>query len=116
MHGLALEKGPVLLPPRARGANGQSLRPGCATDSEFYLLDSEGQGHWFPCQSAGTPSFGTMPDLRPILQRGDNVLMFGPDPRNKKKVRYRFFPENVTGVPVGAGGSVERRPICEIEK
>lgn len=101
---------------RASGVPARMVRVPGHVYSEFYLLDSEGHGRWFPCQSAGTPSFGAMPDLRPILQRGDNVLMFGPDPRNKKKVRYRFFPENVTGVPVGAGGSVQRRPICEIEK
>lgn len=101
---------------RASGVPARMVRVPGHVYSEFYLLDSEGRGHWFPCQSAGTPSFGAMPDLRPILQRGDNVWMFGPDPRNKKKVRYRFFPENVTGVPVGTGGSVERRPICELEK
>ena len=81
---------------------------------EFYLLDAEGRGHWFPCQSAGTPSFGAIPDLRPILQKGDSVLL--PDPRTRKRVRYRFFPENVIGMPVGSGGSLEQRPVCEIEK
>ena len=90
---------------RASGVPARMVRVPGHVYSEFYLLDDEGRGHWFPCQSAGTPSFGTMPDLRPILQRGDNVLMLGPDPRNKKRVRYRFFPENVTGMPVGAAGA-----------
>jgi transglutaminase-like putative cysteine protease len=39
---------------------------------EFYLVDAEGEGHWFPCQAAGTRAFGSMPEYRPILQKGDN--------------------------------------------
>jgi len=39
---------------------------------EFYLEDSSGQGHWLPCQAAGTRSFGGIPEQRPILQKGDN--------------------------------------------
>lgn len=38
---------------------------------EFYLEDAEGQGHWFPCQAAGTRQFGSMEEYRPILQKGD---------------------------------------------
>jgi transglutaminase-like putative cysteine protease len=26
--------------------------------AEFYLVDKEGKGHWFPCQAAGTRAFG----------------------------------------------------------
>jgi hypothetical protein len=51
---------------------------------EFYLEDSTGQGHWFPCQVAGTRAFGGMPDVRPILQKGDNILV----PEKKKGQRY----------------------------
>jgi hypothetical protein len=39
---------------------------------EFYLEDADGDGHWFPCQAAGTRAFGSMPEHRPILQKGDN--------------------------------------------
>ena len=39
---------------------------------EFYLEDAEGRGHWIPCQAAGTRAFGSMPEHRPILQKGDN--------------------------------------------
>jgi hypothetical protein len=38
---------------------------------EFYLEDDSGQGHWFPCQVAGTRNFGSMPEYLPILQKGD---------------------------------------------
>ena len=38
---------------------------------EFYLEDSDGKGHWFPCQAAGTRQFGRMDEYRPVLQKGD---------------------------------------------
>lgn len=38
---------------------------------EFYLEDELGEGHWFPCQLAGTRNFGSMPEYLPILQKGD---------------------------------------------
>ena len=59
---------------------------------EFYLLDDEGKGHWFPCQAAGSRAFGGMPDHRLILQKGDN---FRPphNPRN----RQRYMAEHLTG-------------------
>ncbi len=39
---------------------------------EFYLMDDQGNGHWFPCQIAGARAFGSMPETRVILQKGDN--------------------------------------------
>ena len=51
---------------------------------EFYLQDAEGDGHWFPCQAAGTRDFGSMPDFRPILQKGDNFRV----PEKKEPQRY----------------------------
>ncbi len=58
---------------------------------EFYLEDSEGNGRWYPCQAAGTRAFGTMPDLRPILQKGDNFKV------PEKKERQRYVAEFLTG-------------------
>jgi hypothetical protein len=55
------------------------------TYAEFYLLDDEGKGHWFPCQPAGARAFGGIPDNRPILQKGDNFK--DPD-RPKDRLRY----------------------------
>jgi hypothetical protein len=97
---------------RAAGIPARTVRVPRHCYPEFYLLDEEGVGHWFPCQSAGTPSLGSVPEQRPILQKGDNVLLPSPE-RHKEKVRYRFFPETVVGFPVTPGGSLQRRPIQE---
>ena len=51
---------------------------------EFYLVDGAGNGHWFPCQAAGTRAFGNMPEFRPILQKGDNFRV----PEKKEPQRY----------------------------
>ena len=51
---------------------------------EFYLVNKEGKGQWFPCQAAGDKAFGGMPDVRPILQKGDNFII----PDNPKPQRY----------------------------
>ena len=51
---------------------------------EFYLEDAEGNGHWIPCQAAGTRDFGSMPDTRAILQKGDNFRV----PEKKEAQRY----------------------------
>jgi hypothetical protein len=56
---------------------------------EFYLIDKDGKGHWFPCQAAGSRAFGGIPETRPILQKGDNYK----DGRERK----RYLPEKVTG-------------------
>jgi hypothetical protein len=62
---------------------------------EFYLEDGEGNGHWFPCQVAGSRAFGEMPDHRPILQKGDNFR--SPSGGRERK---RYLPETLDG----AGG------------
>ena len=51
----------------------------------YYLVDSAGAGHWYPCQAAGTRAFGGMPDQLPILQKGDSFR--DPD-RPGKSLRY----------------------------
>ena len=43
---------------------------------EFYLEDKEGKGHWFPCQAAGSPAFGGIPEKRP---GPGNRTVLGPD-------------------------------------
>lgn len=65
---------------------------------EFYLVDDEGKGHWFPCQAAGTRAFGSMPEMRPILQKGDNFKV----PEKKKPQRY--VAEHVEAKPVRGSG------------
>src|SRR5690606_6506387 len=51
---------------------------------EFYLADESGQGHWFPCQVAGTRNFGSMPEYLPILQKGDRFKV----PEKSELQRY----------------------------
>jgi hypothetical protein len=73
---------------------------------EFYLADSEGNGHWFPCQAAGARAFGGIPEERPILQKGDNFR--DPD-RPKEKLRY--VSEYLTGK--GGGGKPKVKFVRE---
>ena len=40
--------------------------------AEFYLVDNEKQGFWFPAQVAGTEPLGSLQDDRVILQKGDS--------------------------------------------
>lgn len=57
---------------------------------EFYLVDAAGQGHWFPCQAAGTRSFGGIAEFRPILQKGDSFKT----PQNPRE-RQRYLAEHL---------------------
>jgi hypothetical protein len=77
--------------------------------AEFYLVDKEGKGHWFPVQAAGTRAFGEMPEYRPILQKGDN---FRP-PWNRRE-RQRYMAEYLTGVPVAGGGKPQVHFVREL--
>jgi hypothetical protein len=65
---------------------------------EFYLERAEGDGEWYPCESAGTRAFGEMPLARPILQKGDNFRV----PERKEHLRYAS--DYITGVPTPGGG------------
>ena len=74
--------------------------------AEFYLEDDEGQGHWFPCLPAGGRPFGSIDEVRPILQKGDNFK----NPENtKEKLRYvrEYFHAS------GRGGSPKVKFISE---
>ncbi len=52
---------------------------------EFYLVDAEGNGEWYPCQAAGTRMFGSMLEARPILQKGDNFNV--PEKKERQALR-----------------------------
>lgn len=69
---------------------------------EFYLVDDEGRGYWFPCQLAGTEAFGEMPDPRPILQKGDDFR----SPVNARE-HVRYLAESLTGGGVGGSPQVQ---------
>jgi hypothetical protein len=79
---------------------------------EFYLEDAEGQGYWFPCESAGTRAFGEMPLARTIFQKGDNFRV--PE---RPTDRLRYASDYMIGVPIGNGGRPKvkfiRQPIAE---
>jgi len=65
---------------------------------EFYLEDADGQGHWFPCQAAGSRAFGSMRETRPILQKGDDFRI--PGQRGSKRyVAETFRARNAPAAP-----------------
>jgi len=74
---------------------------------EFYLEDSEGRGYWYPCESAGTRSFGEMPLARTILQKGDNFRV------PERKDRLRYASDYLIGLPTPGGGKPQARFIRE---
>jgi transglutaminase-like putative cysteine protease len=76
---------------------------------EFYLEHAEGQGHWYPCESAGSRAFGEMPLARTILQKGDNFRV----PERKEKLRYAS--DFLIGLPTPGGGKPKAKFIREIE-
>jgi hypothetical protein len=100
---------------RTAGVPARTVRVPGHCYPEFYLLDAQGEGHWFPCESTGPPIFGAMPSLRPILQKGDNVLLPAPEARSKRKIRYRFFPDEVR-VADGPRGTLQPQFLCEPER
>ena len=59
---------------------------------EFYLLDDDGKGHWFPCEMDGNRSFGGINETRPILQKGDNFR-----PPYDRRDWQRYLAEYLTG-------------------
>ncbi len=57
---------------------------------EFYLLDDDDHGHWFPCQTDGPRSFGGITETGPILLKGDN-FHDAERPREKMRLVPEFF-------------------------
>ncbi len=68
---------------------------------EFYLHDQQGQGHWFPCQAAGARAFGGIPELRPVLQKGDSI-----HPPNNRRQRQRYLADHLHAADVAGRPSV----------
>jgi len=77
---------------------------------EFYLTDSKGVGHWFPCQAAGTRAFGEIPETRPILQKGDNIR----PPYNRRDPK-RYLANHLTGTAASGQPQVQfiRRMVSQ---
>jgi transglutaminase-like putative cysteine protease len=78
---------------------------------EFYLLDDEGNGHWFPCQAAGTRALGGIPEHRPILQKGDNFK----DP-DRPRERLRYVSEFLRGATTKGGGRPQVQFVREMNE
>lgn len=69
---------------RCKGIPARAVWIPSHTYPEFYLVDEAGDGHWFPCQAAGSYQFGEMSESRPILQKGDRFKL----PGSRKQLRY----------------------------
>ena len=52
--------------------------------AEFYLVDDENNGHWFPANVTGIREFGEIGEPRVILQKGDNIRVVG----EKKPLKF----------------------------
>ncbi len=77
---------------------------------EFYLEGADGDGQWYPAESAGTRAFGEMPLARPILQKGDNFRV----PERKEHLRYAS--DYMLGVPTPGGGRPHVKYIRDQEQ
>lgn len=76
---------------------------------EFYLEHADGEGGWYPCESAGDRAFGHMPLARTILQKGDNFRV--PE---RPRERLRYASDFLIGVPTPGGGRPKVRYIREL--
>ncbi len=77
---------------------------------EFYLENADGEGHWYPSESAGQKAFGKMPTARIIFQKGDNFRI--PE---RPKDRLRYASDWAKGVPAPGGGKPRVKFIRERE-
>ena len=75
---------------------------------EFYLEDPDGRGHWIPCQAAGARDFGSMPDTRAILQKGDNFRV------PEKKEAQRYVAEFLSVKSIKGAGKPEVKFVREV--
>ncbi len=85
--------------------------------AEFYMEDPDGNGYWFPVESAGTRAFGAMPLVREvplyrtILQKGDNFRV--PE---RPRERLRYATDYLTGKPMPGSGKPKVKYIRELVK
>ncbi|HPP52888.1 MAG TPA: transglutaminase-like domain-containing protein [Thermoguttaceae bacterium] len=79
--------------------------------AEFYLEDAKGEGRWFPCEVAGTRSFGQILVPKPILQKGD--AMKARNPRTRQTEVVRFLPETLVVSHFQPGAEPQLKLVCE---
>ena len=65
--------------------------------AEFYLVDAQEKGHWYPCQVAGRREFGSNAEPRIILQKGDNIKV--PEKEGRQKFCAEFLSVSGTQPP-----------------
>ena len=100
---------------RAKGIPARAVWIPSHTYPEFYLVDENGEGYWFPCQAAGTYEFGGMTERRPVLQKGDRFKV----PGNREWLRYIQPTLTARNAPQGMSIEFINREItdpAEIEK
>ena len=68
---------------------------------------AEGQGHWYPVESAGTRSFGEMPLARVVMQKGDNFTV------PERRERLRYASDYLLGVQTPGSGKPTAKYIRE---
>ena len=78
--------------------------------AEFYLVDDQKEGYWFPAQVAGTEPLGSLQDTRVILQKGDSFRL--PEtPKEESLYVKELFMGNVKE----GGGDPEYQFIQETD-
>lgn len=77
--------------------------------AEFYLEDPQGNGAWYPVESAGERLFGEMKLTRTILQKGDNFTL--PERRGE---RLRYATDFLTGLPTPGASKPRVKYIREV--
>ena len=83
--------------------------------AEFYMQDPEGNGYWFPVESAGTRAFGAMPLVREvplqraIMQKGDNFRV--PE---RPRERLRYATDYLIGKPMPGSGKPSVKYLREV--
>ena len=100
---------------RAGGIPARTVRLPTHCYPEFYLLDDQGQGHWFPCEASGDEAFGGILHRVPIMQKGDNFRLSMPNQtgRGTHVETFRFLPENLVGLPRPNGGQPRMKLVCK---
>ncbi len=78
--------------------------------AEFYLVDDDKNGYWFPAQVAGTEELGSLQDTRVILQKGDNFRL--PE---EPKTEALYVKELFMGTVKDGGGNPEHQFIQETD-
>ncbi len=67
--------------------------------AEFYLVDDQKEGYWFPAQVAGTEELGSMQDVRVILQKGDAFRLPESPNEDSLYVKELFTGQVKEGAP-----------------